>query len=639
MLPRSIDFRGIFSTDKKFLNQLDRYIKGRADQLSNRIVQVFSSSLKDGKILLDNDIRIESVKTLEDAIIEVRKRIEKIRSGEIKPIPSNQLHVISAHLNQICWDYIEILESCVIDFFQEFDHMRIDTVTAETITAVQEIEQMIENKIVESITVIKKLKIELSICHSLSVSNVSAFGFIKKWFSWGRSLIDPTLISNLNQTSSFLHTGSKEFKDRYESFQKLNNQISPTFKKFDNYQIFLSFEQKDQEIFLKVYRALKLWSKNLKKNIVREQDLIRIFKSETNVDYALGLFKVYFEKQREALFSFSKELKEDKIEEQEEQEEGDHKGQESRTFKERLQSCICEVYTLGSSVNRCREFLLRTDPNPYVRSRWGFSESIVGPEPTMAKSLHRLSYEIERLNVLFSHLSVATAKQESQDVDFLSSSLKRDIQNILHEIGQPLASRSSMKKYAESLVECLEECNELASKDSNSVDYVGEVLSRALKADWRYHVFHEVPHFHQVFNIHMGIVGTMENKEHSKRIQKFGELFQELQEWIREGGVVAHSQELKDHLSDLRSHLHDFLVLLQGYLKDEPSSKDEWLKFVDKKRSQLLDYRYLFGSLCYHLGQSIQGSSQLRKQYLLMDQQFESIEKTLKDLELKVDLD
>jgi len=274
--------------------------------------------------------------------------------------------------------------------------------------------------------------------------------------------------------------------------------------------------------------------------------------------------------------------------------------------------------------------MLKNDSNPYVRSRWGFSEWIVGPEPVKAKKLTNMIYSAKELDEYFSKFNESLARDPLTQQK-IESDAHQEIENLLHEMGQPLISHSMMRNRAERLLEQLKECDEIGSPDMSTIYYVEDVISKIMRQDWKYHVLHEFTLFHQIYHLHQGVSECFDDPTHAFRLERFRLLFDQIKGWVEKEDIYSHVHEIDLDINDMKTYLQDFLAIVQRTVKEK--SHDPYLdETAHKLRQQLLEYRYLFGQFfLFMMSKSLDGM-QLRNQFLFVDQYFESIENLLNDL-------
>src|SRR5262249_37896629 len=156
-----------------------------------------------------------------------------------------------------------------------------------------------------------------------------------------------------------------------------------------------------------VFRLLKMMELNPHSQKEIATETTRALKFMSSIDQVIHVFRHYYLGLEAAFFNSSLEWKSIK--------------QEEESFKETLQKLEEKVREYQSklqqfthTMSRYRTFILKNEPNPYVRSRWGFSGRIVGPEPTKAKRMMRMIYSAEELNTLFTRFLNSLSR------DFLS---------------------------------------------------------------------------------------------------------------------------------------------------------------------------------------------------------------------------
>jgi len=292
-------------------------------------------------------------------------------------------------------------------------------------------------------------------------------------------------------------------------------------------------------------------------------------------------------------------------------------------IKQRLRGYSAELHTLGSILSRYRNFMLRTDPNPYVRSRWGFVETVVGPEPRETRKLQRMSLDAESLDALLWQFVESLDRSKGSKPKIKKTSLHLEIQNTLHDMTQPMVSRPTMRRRGESLAELLQECDELGTLNKEDVTYVGDVLVRAMRADWRYYVLFENPLFHQIYAIHRGIIGGLDDPIHIERVHFLKELHRQIEDWAKAGEISVHSMEIEAAIRKVSVEMQKLYDTMGERKKDK--------KNLEILNHQLLEYRYLFGNVCFYLFQQESGRERLRNLCVFAEQCLEAAETRLQE--------
>lgn len=614
---QSIDFQGIINFDRTVVVQLEQFLSEKENRLAGQIFNIFSSSVdheSSAPLLPSPDLLIK----ISDAIEEFNKHI-RLSIDQKTSEKSLVIEKIVKDLNQILWEFTEVLEGCAVELFQQIHQMPIYRWQEWNFNVVRSIKDAIIHYIDDLVWMIRRLE------HSLR-DNAQGFSSSgkKKRFNWSffvQDYLDSNLSKNLHQTELFLKEQYEAFQKRYHEYMRLNQQVDECLGNIKNYSTLLLLDVSDQHLYIQMTHLLKLLELNPYPKQEVAIETVKALKLLTGSETVLRIFRIYTKELKHALFEMSFEWKLSN------RERGD-----LEKIEVKCNECQSEIKTLMHTMGGYRTFLLRSDPNPYVRSRWGFSEWIVGPEPAKAKKLASMIFSIHELEDLIKHFSSAI-KQNSSVQDKLEQEVRPKIDNFLHEMGQPLISHSMMKKRSEILLEELMRCDELGSPYLSTIDYFEDVLSKVMRQDWKYHVLHEIHLFHQIYQIHLGLVKPFEDPAHAFRLERFHLLIEEMKKWIEKNDVDAHVHEIEVDMNDMRTFLQDFLASVQRIVKDK--SQDPFIDDTHHKlRQQLMEYRYLFGQFfLFIISKSLYGV-QLRHQFLFVDQYFESIENLLDELHL-----
>jgi hypothetical protein len=244
---------------------------------------------------------------------------------------------------------------------------------------------------------------------------------------------------------------------------------------------------------------------------------------------------------------------------------------------------------------------------------------------------------------------LATLVKQITDLDAISdkflNSLRREappsatfsvytdqaIQKHLHEMNQPLATKKNMLVEAEAALKLIDKLDEIGSYSPYVMDYVGNNLSKAMKADWKYHVLQEIPLFHQLYDIHQHLVEPIDDRQHLNRMNLFKKMIEKLENWVKEHETLKHTHEIELDINDMKGYLQDFLARVQRMAR-ETVDKEEAIQNISNTNRKLLDYRYLFAKFFHGLSQNNPEEKLLRKQLLFIDQYFETIEARLREM-------
>jgi len=626
MLWKPINFQGIIVIDKELVDQLHAYLDEKSVILANRIVNAFRVEKKEEELAYETTLSLEeAIKVISSYVDDLIKAKKEGQEG----LTSGHWRTVRDALNQACWKYVEILEGCAVEFLQQLDNVRLDRLTLDVLQAIDSVRILVIENGHRAVNSIKTTNGELKRYRDACQPRQSLIHRCFRRMPWRYYILDRSLLDHLCKTEEALDHRDQELRDAYQEYNRLSLKIQGSLHKLERYQALKSLDSSIQDKFCEMYRFLKMWKINQRTKALPDQDFTRILRSISTPESVIAVFKEYHASLMNSLFQVSRSLKSMVRRNDEEL------AQLKRKMRTQITGLSSELHSLGSSIGRFRDFLLRTDPNPYVRSRWGFSEWVVGPEPKAAKELMQVGYEVESLDAIFFQLKQSLQKDEREAMDIKSTQWYSQIQNVIHEMGQPLASPGMMRKSADNFVDLLGALDELGSTNSRVVNYVSEVLSKSLRADWKYHVLHDIPRFHQLYHIHLGIVGPCEDPAHRSYCQKMKSLWQQLKEWTKAGTILSHVEEISSELEKLKVYLQDFFSKLHKIEEGKELTRAQILALISRKRQQLLEYRYLFGTICQQILQNQQGS-QLRNQYLFIDQYFEFIENKLNEVAANV---
>ncbi len=614
---RSIDFRGLSDLDQKIVDQLEQYLHQKETRLAHQILnsiqptvlETFSPLLPFGGGHLK----------LSEAVEGFTKKVRLLVQGGINDIPKDNGERVVKELNEALWEFTEVLEGSVVELFQQIKQVSVDRWHLSISRAVHAIKNMLIHYIEDVMWAIRRLEKPLrDYCARFQPKG----GMLQRLGSYWRSYVDPTLLKNLNQSEAFLKQQYEAFDKRYLDYMHISVKVEDALQKMKNYPILALLDVPEQNLYVDVFRLLKALEINRQPKGTLAQETIRSLKHLASIDSVVKVLRIYYRELKDAFFNSSLELK--------------GLDKDPAVFKESLEKLKAkvrdyhyELQQLISTMGHYRTFLLKTDPNPYVRTRWGFSEWVVGPEPVKAKKVLNLIYSGEELSGGYARFF------KSLDRDLITQQRHEDqahqeIEKLLHEMGQPLISRFMMRNRAERLLEQLRECDEMGSARFDTIYYVEEVLSKAMREDWKYHVLHEFPAFHELYRQHQGLSDYIEDPAHAFRMDRFRLLFDQIEEWISKGDIYAHVHEIELDVNDMKTYLQDFLATVQRAVKEK--SSDPFLdETIYKFKQELLEYRYLFGQFFFVL-LAKDGNGQLRNQFLFVDQYFESIENLLFDL-------
>ncbi len=443
---KAIDFQGVIDLDFKIIEQLERYLQEKETRLANQILSAIPSLPIEtsGPILPIGSAPIK----LSEAVEGFSKKVRYIKKEGLNKMPPHDGQLVK-ELNGALWEFTEELEGCVVELFQQVQQVPINRWHVSISQVVQGIKEILIHRIEDLMWTIRRLEQSLKEYSQQFQKNV------RGWQFFGKTYLDRDLLRNLEKSERFLKDHYDAFNQHYHEYMDLSLKVEDQLQKMKSYPVLALLEVTDQNLYVDVFRLIKMLelSRNPKKEISVQS--VRALKNLASIDHIMKVLRTYYREIKEAFFKTSLDWK--------------SLNHEDDNFKEALEKLKTktkeyhhELQQLMHIMSRFRTFILQTDPNPYVRSRWGFTEWIVGPEPEKAKKMIDLIYSTEELNAAFNHFIEAVA-QDQTSVQTREYSAQQEIDKLLHEMGQPLISRSMMHNRVEKLLNQLKACDEVGS--------------------------------------------------------------------------------------------------------------------------------------------------------------------------------
>lgn len=612
---RPIDFLGVINLEPSIVDQLEHYLQEKETRLAYQILQAISGEAMESS---QPRLSITPSMKLSEAVDSFTKQVRAASlRQEVQKAPEEQQRILK-FLNRSLWEYTEILEGCVVELFQQVQRVPFSRWHISLSVVVQDLKGLLLHRIEDLMWMIKRLEKPVSELFMTSKSLKSL-----RWLRWRTPSIDDHLLENLQQTEKALKSQFSEFKRTYHDYLTLSIQAEECLEKMKGYPILAQLDMQDQNVYIDVFRLLKMLEVNPRGKKVIAKEVTRALEHLTSSDHIAHLFNLYLKAFQEAFFHCSLEWKSLNHEE-------NHYLEASQKIKAKVTDLQHELREFMVTMSRYRTYLLKNNANPYVRSRLGFTEWIVGPEPSKAKQLRELLFSADHLNDQFTLFAQSLERDplNQQNVEYHAH---EEIEKLLHEMGQPLISRTMMINRAEKFLDALKTCDEIGSPQISTIYYVEDKLSKAMRADWKYHVLHEFPLFHQLYRLHKGLEEVFDDPAHVFRMDRLQLLFTQITKWVGKGKLDAHVHGIELDMNDMKTYLQDFLAAIQRAAKDksvDPFFDEALCKFTQ----QLLEYRYIFGRFFHHLMNKNSNAQHLRYQFLFVDQYLETTESLLNDL-------
>ncbi|WP_213105618.1 hypothetical protein [Candidatus Protochlamydia amoebophila] len=616
---RSLDFYSLNNLDQKIVDQLELYLHQRETRLAYQILNAIpSTNLETFSPTLSQE---GGILRLSDAVEGITKKVRMFVKTDTQRIYQDQDRNFRQHINHALWEFTEVLEGCVVELFQQIKQVRVDRWHHSIFKAVYAIKNILIHYIEDLAWAVRRLEKPLKEYFQYSNAKLTLFNH---WMLGWQSFVDPQIAKNLNQSEIFLKKEYQAFETCYQNYMQISIKIEFDLEKMKTFQAFAQLGIAEQNLYVDVFRLLKTLEQNSKPKDLLSQETIRSLKNIANFDTIEDVLKKYHNILKKAFFGSSLAWK--KLDKDE-----DSIKKKSEELKNSVYHYQYELQQLLETTGHYRTFLLKTDPDPYVGSRWGFSEWIVSPEPIRAKKLMHLMYFLDELNKGYEKFFKAF-ERDKLTLQQLENKAHEVIENLLHKMEQPLISRTMMQNRALQLIGQLQLCDEIGSDHFEIISYFDGILAKAMREDWKYHVLHGFPAFHEIYRQHKGLGEFIHDPSHAFRVERFQLLLDRVEGWIKKGEFYVHLYELELDNNDIKAYLQDFLAIVQRTEKEK--SLDPFLdETIDRLKQQLLEYRYLFGQFLFNIQiKDIDG--QYRNKFLFIEEYFETIENLLFELKI-----
>lgn len=620
---KPIDFQGIALLDNPLIDLLEQHLQDKENQLARTILAVIPTSKADTQPNLPQDDKIKI--KLSEAIAAFAKRNYNNGNTQYPLVSLNDTQRAIKVINNALWSYLETLEGSASELILQLDQIGIEKWHERLSSVVSTIKDTLLHRLEDFIWAVKRLETLLWRCRIASEIPHTLSWRLQKTQSLWASLLDRNLNSRARKTQASLREQVQKFIKRNTAFLQLQEESDRSMDQISAHtHVLSSLERESRILFFKLHQLLNLWELNQNKKVLPEAQLNHALRNILSVDKARSIFREYYNALRNTLFDKSLYIKE----QGDELAPGTPANEEMQEIISRYEN---EARLLGNTVAKYREFLLRSSTDPYVKMRVGLSDWIVGPEPSETRPVLNLGHNIKTLDHQFLSLNKALNTPVSEHIQ-QRINIEREIQYIFEEVNNPLIDQRTMHKHAEQVLDKLQELDELASRDPVAIEFMGETLNDLLRFDWKYHELFSFPLFHQIYATHIGLEAEVEDRHHAGRMHKFQKLTHQIIEWVKARKTAVHAHDIELDMNDIKGYLQDFLGYIQRHLHNHQMTREKALLLHQEAFHQLLEYRYLFGNFFHQLSQHENDGILLRKQFLFVDQYFESIEKHLRDI-------
>ena len=136
------DFQGIIKLDESIIQQLGDYLQEKESQVGNCILHAIHPLPRETlPPVLPFSTRGE-VK-LSDAVEAFSKNVHKIGISKRPLVPANDWEIATRQINNAFWEYVEVLEGCVTELFQQLSQVGFEQWQPELIKVVDAVKNIL----------------------------------------------------------------------------------------------------------------------------------------------------------------------------------------------------------------------------------------------------------------------------------------------------------------------------------------------------------------------------------------------------------------------------------------------------------------------------------------------------------------
>ena len=510
-------------------------------------------------------------------------------------------------INKAFWNYVEVLEGAVQELFNHMDKVDLNGWSEDYYNIVTSFKELLAHRIEDLIWVYKRVE-DLAIAYRLICKRQKnlwmIFGVFLKRFSHA---LDKSILENLSKSDEVLAIRYKSFDVSYNALKVLIPEIQEKESRFASFPVFTTLEKDQRDLVIKLYRLIALNEKNSKLKTLNQELLVDTLKNVAKAGLVCSNFRQYIGAIKKKLFKYCLSW------------QTEHDPQ----IQKPLKTLEKELDFVRNLIGAYREILARSESHPYGQTRWPLTEWIVGKEPRKTRDLLHLLYQIDSLKKVFPAIKLAVDRNGLQEGYLLKRNrLKRQMDDVLHEMGQPLSSRNLIQVKADRLIELIDLTDELGGSLGDVRSLVTEVLLKAMRFDAKYQVLNDYPRFHEIYSIHEGLLPAIEDPEHHNRVKLFHSIIQHVEHWVRKHEIGQHVSELEIDEAAVHERLQEVL----GAIHRNALSTEDRQRFDQ----MLLAYRYQFSQFFHFLRSYEAEGNAIRNQFAFVDHYLDSMDAHLK---------
>lgn len=592
-----MEIQSRFLLDRELFEDLKSYLEDKRVALRDALLM----SIARPSVSPQLEPPLEKAATLLDALVVFNTQWQNLPPQTLKYFDEQGM---IERLSNILWNYVEILEGMCRELFEQLKGVPVDQWDQDLFDRLEATKVHLLMKLNEMGEFIRGLNRELKkfVNACLSSRGTSPLKKIRMQFL---TVLDTRLEKQLKQAETYLNEKFLQFSQEFLFLKKVEAQIETEYHKFQNYAILECLDKEKQRHFKRLWRLLKLWGASRTENEIFREPIQTTLRYACPSGKTTAVLRDYLGHLKEKVFDLARQY---------------------RAVKDiAAQAVVCtwraEVHTLGKTILTFRDFLLATDKR--ARVPFGFKIKSLAPESRKAKELLLLKEETDQVDKWLIELFHAQELGQEED-PYIDLMKFRKVDKLLHDMGQPLISRSLMKNKARELISVLSKAQELVSSLPEVSDLMLDTLLRAFKVDWKHETLISTPGFSSVWEIHHGLSHTYKSAAHLKRMKIYKKVTQHLRYWLLEHELTRHTLDAEHQIHDIQATLQEFYHTLDAEALT--------LSHLHEFRKELLEERVFFANFFQFLRQHPHEGNQIRHEFSFVDKYFNAIDDKLATL-------
>ncbi|MGK5594866.1 MAG: hypothetical protein ACSNEK_05875 [Parachlamydiaceae bacterium] len=499
--------------------------------------------------------------------------------GEQKKEKGQLLHFRhSSTLNKEIWRYLELIEGNIVELFVQLEMIDINLWNESLCESLSFITIELRTYLDELLILIRSLEHCLSEQKVLYYTKKMPFHWLIRSLLRQSHSIDPQIKLNIENSKSYLDTQFCSLHKKMNRVIGEKYKIAKEAKSLKSLIGLYQLDKREREYFLQFYRSLMLRSFAIQEKIISKNDFWKYFDFTYSPTKLIELFSKYYEVLLRTFYRLCHDWRET----------------HHQKIVEDIESLGKEKIHLEGVLRKYRSLLLVLNPNPYVSTKLGFSESVVGPEPTYSLQLKELLFALTSLNKLIGRFSDSIVLNKFEDADSKLKRVKTAIELLSHQMGQPLISRKQMVNLMERMVTLLEELDELGGSVGDVSEIITTALLTLLNYDWYHQILQGNEKFKEVYDIHLQVEKKAQNLAHEHRLVKMEDSL------FRLKSLLGFQDPFKV-INDAESDLTEINALLQELFYStkrlwENTNEADKFTLAGRLKLEVLEYYQLFSS-------------------------------------------